>query len=752
MGITVRLKIVQKLIGLFIVGCFVLSAGNAAFASPPNAGRTTPYTRKQIIRLIEDRVPLAGRLKDSARAMQKGNVFWVVGFGEKRPGLEVSFNRKAGIITAISYNRNQSFKANPSWPVNYSRSQAKTIALSFLRDDFGISHLADVSLQPLQSDYSGRLLRSPYAYQFFFAPEVNGLPYGTGNTSVRVSATTGRVVSARESTVFLAQNLPSPVGALTPEQAAKALAGKLVLYRQYVAARSSYPGQPSSFNLVYAPPLPSGAGNLYVDARTGALIGPSGGVWRETLVPLGSGAGLGVPPASREARVLNRREAAVVAENVAARFGITGKPVNSFRTRKWYASGGSVDNFIWNAPKPAPQGSQLLTVVVAVYGGQVLQVNYNNNFGQFAPVKTGNPGLSWEKARQVAETFVKDKFPEVYNAMYFVDSGPPGPPPGHYYAKGKVKPPAIHNYNFVAKAGRAFFPGDNISVYVNRTTGQVQWSNFNWSEAALPGQSGLISSEQARASVARQLHPVLMYLVLSPAGFDSNTMNAGIYPLPAPAKPDRTKAVLVYGFKPQGTFTVAAVNGGLLRNGVSISNVERLKGEAGNDPHRKVLDFLINTGVLDTGKALTDDVTRGEMARMIAASLGGEPGYAGLPSTAAAPVGSESRYHYSVNKLVSYGIVKNGADFQPDRLLTREELARYLVGLAGLAPVARLQDVLRVPFSDALSFRDPALVNDAVLANGLGFVKMEGDAYQPTGPVTFAEAATGLYKALSLGR
>ena len=97
-------------------------------------------------------------------------------------------------------------------------------------------------------------------------------------------------------------------------------------------------------------------------------------------------------------------------------------------------------------------------------------------------------------------------------------------------------------------------------------------------------------------------------------------------------------------------------------------------------------------------------------------------------------------------RLISANVITE-AEKAPNASVTRENAFVYMIRLAELERVARLEDIYKVNFADSDKLSEGKLGYAAILS-GMGVVCGDGGALRPTDNITRAEAAAMLYKYL----
>jgi hypothetical protein len=182
-----------------------------------------------------------------------------------------------------------------------------------------------------------------------------------------------------------------------------------------------------------------------------------------------------------------------------------------------------------------------------------------------------------------------------------------------------------------------------------------------------------------------------------------------------------------------GTYTV-------LMNDVSFSDVNGHWSQ--NNIEILAAKEIIN-GVAAKRFAPNESLTRAQFTKMLLGAIGAAPDAAAVSSFKDVPAG-----HWSigwVEAAAELGIAQGNGDlFQPDAVLTREEMVVMLIRALG-------KDQEAVAFSGKLSFHDSSnvsgwAVGHTALAAELGLVQGNDGTFRPKASSTRAEAAAVIYR------
>ena len=96
---------------------------------------------------------------------------------------------------------------------------------------------------------------------------------------------------------------------------------------------------------------------------------------------------------------------------------------------------------------------------------------------------------------------------------------------------------------------------------------------------------------------------------------------------------------------------------------------------------------------------------------------------------------------------VNYGMLDNSGNFNGDEKITREEMIKYIVKLAGYNKLAEAKDIFVLTYSDVNDINSDSLGYVAI-SKGLGLTKDSDNKFKPKDLVTITDAAFSMYKVL----
>lgn len=156
---------------------------------------------------------------------------------------------------------------------------------------------------------------------------------------------------------------------------------------------------------------------------------------------------------------------------------------------------------------------------------------------------------------------------------------------------------------------------------------------------------------------------------------------------------------------------------------------------------------------LEDGKVLPNKiVTRGEFFDIFLRVLNYYPEGIYLEQSDRQPtftdVPKDSKYYAAVEwAVMQKWIQPEGKTFEPDRPITREEAAEFVVSALGFGKLAELNNLFNLPFADKAEITKKGHV---AIAHELGLMKGDGQRFNPKGELNRAQIAILLFRLLGL--
>ncbi len=661
---------------------------------------------------------------------------WVLSWNSPDQGKGGNFNAQVDALSGAILNMNlwkNPGKSGPSLQLplmQEDEAKAKAIEL--------ITKLAKDKMPELEFVPSSQAVMplTSYGsvnYTFRWQRMLNGVAFPNNGITVQINASNGEPASYNLN--WLKVNAPDPKGVISPERAEQIFKSQSYLELRYFMPAPIRPlaaGQKQGVRLVYEPNGPFASG--IIDALTGEPLKPgeSSGYYGYDKGGMG---GMPAGSVNQKAPELSPEEQAEIEKTgkmiskdaaVAAVKRWVEVPENLVLSNvnlgtDWASADARVWSLNWNSPKPDGKNPQYMYARVNAATGELMSFNLSYPYG---PDNGEKKGLDRKAAQAVAEDFLKQIQPQRFAEVKFVEE-----PyfPGKYGYNGNAE-----GFSYYRLVNRIPFYGNGLNVTVDTATGKVIGYNLNWANLDFPSPEGILNTQVAVGKFLTARPLTLVYVL--------RETPIGPGKLSDPGKVSELR--LVYQPLPQ--------------NDVMFSNT--LDARSG-----EFLDYM-GRPVAQIPKAYLFKDVQGNFAekeiRMLGqAGIFGEYGDVFHPQEAVTTL-SLLKALYTAKNGMMYGNVqpsddeilqsaKNEGwlteDISATAMVNRETFTRIMLRFLKLEPIAKLQGIYQVPYTDM----DSSFYGYAALAQGIGILSVPGQTFNRVQAVTRAEAAFALIKALS---
>lgn len=282
---------------------------------------------------------------------------------------------------------------------------------------------------------------------------------------------------------------------------------------------------------------------------------------------------------------------------------------------------------------------------------------------------------------------------------------------------------------FTHDEGGIEYAGNSIRIRVDESTGKILSFSKYWDkETTFDAPEGIISEEEATEKYIRAAGTTLCYVATGREMYASNNAE---------------KLALVYRFSDDAPAYVNAKTGecydwSMGQNKESPDEYE-LQPDLNNHWAKRAVETLADNGIVISYDELfrpDEEITQKEIALIMDCFDGGYRPYEV----------TENDYASYIDYFVKREVIKNG-EKNPEKKVTREECAAYLVRMFGYGSAAELAEIYKTGFSDEAAISADKIGHVAI-AKGLGLVSGNGGKFNPKNNVTRAEIAMMLYNAL----
>lgn len=273
------------------------------------------------------------------------------------------------------------------------------------------------------------------------------------------------------------------------------------------------------------------------------------------------------------------------------------------------------------------------------------------------------------------------------------------------------------------------YQGNRVSIRVDESTGKILSFTKNWdNEIVFDSPEKIISKEEATEKYVAAAGTYLCYIANKREMYATD--NAG-------------ELALVYRFDDEAPAYVDAKSGVCYDWSMGQEQKTAQKYEIQEDIRGHWVEKAVKT-LADNGIVISyeekfrpdEAITQKEIALLADCFSGGYRPYEV----------TENDYLAVVDRLVRQSVIKTG-EKNPDKKVTREECAAYLVRMFGFGSAAELSGIYKTGFSDEAKISADK-VGYVAIAKGLRLVSGADGKFNPKANITRAELTMMLYNAL----
>ncbi|MBQ8003728.1 MAG: S-layer homology domain-containing protein [Oscillospiraceae bacterium] len=285
------------------------------------------------------------------------------------------------------------------------------------------------------------------------------------------------------------------------------------------------------------------------------------------------------------------------------------------------------------------------------------------------------------------------------------------------------------HFVFTHDEGGIEYAGNSIRIRVDESTGKILSFSKSWDkEITFETPENVISLDEATEKYIDAAAATLYYIGNKREMYASN---------------NAAELALIYRFSDSAPAYV---------NAKTVECYDWNMGQEQNEPEKytlqedvlghwaeKAVKTLADNGIVisyDEKFRPDEAITQKEIALLMDCFDGGYRPYEV----------TENDYKSYIERLVRQDVIKSG-EKNPDKKVTREECAAYLVRMFGYGSAAELSGIYKTGFSDEAQISADK-IGCVALAKGLGLVSGTGGKFNPKKNVTRAELAMMLYNAL----
>jgi hypothetical protein len=673
-------------------------------------------------------------------------ISWNSNSQNKSVNINVSVDANSGKITNIdnyTYNNNQSTSV-----AILTEDKAKKTGESFLNkinpQEFPECTLIDSS--DLNNGMRGDISR----YNFTYYRTVNGIPFLGNYVSVGVDGITGKICSY--SIIWSDNQVPEipKDGILKQDKANQILEDNLKLQLKYITVRDQNGMNDITQNLKLVYMIDPSTG-INIDAKEGKMLDVYNLELAQKKVK-----DLDVTqrkafidsykPLQKLSKELDSSSAETIMKQIVQKIYGDSYDVQSINYQESNIGYGNNVN-CWTGQfnkKGVNNGfGDQGNIQINSLTGQLISIgkfNPYNDMTNASDVKV-QPKFTWEESYDKAIVVLQKYFPDkVKNVsteqMYF-------PITSYYNNTAQVDKNYVFNFNRLING--IPYQNDNISIQFDTATGEITNIYSSWADnLKMPSKAGSISEEDAQKIFFAKYYPKLSYLLINTSKDLKN-----------PVMETKLVYSLESGLQYSLFSNIDSTTGKFVDyNGQEIENsFTAFKAKIKGSLQEKELNVLASKGIISTKDFdLSKQVSRLELIKMLVNVKGYTYYSNGIEDLKINYDGEKGDATYNwLQQAVSYGILENSGDFKGDEIITREEMIKYIVKLAGYDKLAQAKDTFVVKFSDASDISQENLGYVAI-SRALGFDNGIDNKFKPKDKVIISDAAVSIYNVLDILR
>jgi len=667
--------------------------------------------------------------------------------------ISIGINADTGAI--YYFNVWENYDSQRNYIATLTRSEAKVKAEKFLKNKLNID-LTSYELQqesPYVYGYRMGGVKEQIVYNFTYNKKINGIVINGSNIYIGVDGTDGSITSysINDFDVDMSK-VPSGDKVLSEKQAMDKYREFTDMSLQYITIYN--------YNDTYLEAVKPKIILAYVpltyvsllDAATGKPVNYDGrptdltnnwyNQFKEKPVPMNPGAKI-------TDKAVDENEAKTIAEKyktmVEELYGIKFNENEPY----YYPVSYDVQNDIWNFNWYLYNEKQSVSLNVNIKGetGHINNLSvYIYNYEDEIMLKEGKTPakvtekFNWSQCKEKAIEFIKQMLPEQYG--FYEDQNTQEPMFDDEIKKTMLE----YNYTFTRVVNGIYYTDNIITVGIDRETGNLRSFNFNWSDVEFPSASNIIEKKTASDKYFQGIEPSLRYLV--PYSYDKISGREVYSDTP----------ILVYTFSNPAygysSYFVDATSGKLVDwNGNELTTAG-LENSSGLPDHwaKRSVELLMSQGIIKNFNVDYDaNLTRAEAVKMMTLAKGGLYYYSisQFSEKSFADVPKDDANYLFIESAVKQKILTDiSGKFKGDEEITKEEFVKLLVNLLGYTDIAKHSNIYVLPGEITNISTDAK--GSAAICYALQILPVkDGDAFDGSSKVTWAEAASALYKALS---
>ncbi len=583
------------------------------------------------------------------------------------------------------------------------------------------------------------------SYNFSYTRMANGIPFIGDSLSVGVDGVTGKICSY--SIKWSDNTIPtlSTDSLISQDKATQTLEDNLKLQPKYILYRDQYgiADTNQTLKLVYALDTTNG---VSLDAKTGTMINntPVATQVKDLDATEKQSFINSYKTVNKLPKELDSDSAEAIMKQITSAIYGESYDIQSINYQDMN-NGLRTNTSCWSGEFYKKDSTNQLAdrgnIIIDSLTGQLVSIdkfNYGNT-GSNDNTNTNQPKLSWEQAYDNAIATIEKYFPDKVKDINTQQSYKTN----IMYINKTLQSSTTYNFNFNRLINGIPYEDDSINMNFNGTTGEITNINNSWTQnLQAPSTNGSMSQGDAKNIFFGKYTPELVY---SPVNTSTDPKNSVMEVKP------------VYSIEGNQQFSaynnnIDAFTGKFLDyNGQELdNNVDAFKAKIKGSPVEKELSILAYDGIIDTKDFdINKQITRLDLIKMLVNLKGYTPYISNsAPSLNINYNGTKGDETYKyLQAAVSYGILDNSGSFNGDEKITREEMIKDIVKLAGYEKLAQSKGIFVLTYSDVKDITTDNLGYVAI-SKGLGLTNDTDNKFRPNDPATITDAAFSIYKIL----
>lgn len=564
-----------------------------------------------------------------------------------------------------------------------------------------------------------------------FERYINGLPFCGNYMDITLNKDTGELVQLTSSMTY-AENIASPDGIITSEQAAEKFKALSPMTAKYI---TGYGGEDEddAAVLAYEPKNP----DAMIDAKTGeefkqeiggdqsanTTYGASSGMYAAESAAYGGFTPSELVNMEQVGGLMSEAEARAAVEAI-SELPLEGKEFSGCTFD--YLRGSRKDDgtltytanltYSLSEVRGDMNVREDTFVLIDAESGELLDVSTFNNANNGAEKPSFTEAQALETAKAFAAKYAADEYAKADSDIEASDSAAPE---SDYYRD--------YWFDFYRMENGYEYQDNKLGITVDKVSGKIKRFSKDWDDdMEFESPDGMISADEAFSALSERRGIEARYVL--------KTDESG-------AK----TAQIVYALPIGKASIVSAKSGKLLDyNGTELKEDEAVVSADDVSGHyaETAISTLLDNGVISLPEGETsfrpnDVITQGELLAFVAA-LEGER----YPIT---PYYTSGLYKYAS----ALGIIKSGEAQDENLPCIREDGPKYIIRALGYEDIAQMTDIFAAGFSDSADIT-PGMEGYIALAKGFGIIGGNPDStFAPKEPLTRADAAIMIYNYLT---